>query len=792
MNYQYKSLSVPGGGFVTGFLFHPNQKDILYCRTDIGGVYRYDFTEDMWISLVDSVTDVEKWKTYPLSIALDPKYPNRLYMAVGEHNQSAIGYSEDYGQTFTYLDTPKNDRGLPVEIHGNAPGRSTGERLLVDPFNSDTLYLGTMFDGFFVTEDRCKTWTKVEVGPNDEKNIAFIGVDEKAGKVETEASEERPARIIVATSGRQGSPDGISRGPSIYISQDGGQSFQVMDGQPQTVMEGSHDHPGYVGQRIAFDEKYTYITYASYNIGWSDWNMYGCDTGKCSDGALFRYAFDEKGNITEAQDLTPSHPMTKVHSGNSKTGFRLGYGLSGICTDPHKPGFVILSTITATPDVFYRSSDYGLTFEPLMAGLEIGQIDFNVSYQHPKYNGKRSLIHWMSDIKINPFDSDMALFNTGAGVFATHSLTHDHQVVFESFSQGMEETVHLNVYAPVREKPGVIDVIGDYGLFVFDHVNHQPETSASNSQGNRWITAMNADFTDYDDGVIVSTLRGNWTGETKGGLVISYDNGKTFEKLPDPGPLNDEIDQAIEYLKTPNVTSGWIAMSSDCSNLVWAIGLPLNGDLVVYSYDGGLTYAKTNFLDKKGDLIRFNGKPVKIFSDRVDPNTFYAFADMEEGALGFISQDGGETFSEITMPKDFPNCLLAGIDSQQKYEIRPLPRKGGAFYIALEENGLWLLEYSSVKSGFHGECLSQPGHVIKRIGIGVNDQGELTRLYTSGTINGVYGFYLSDDGGRTWLRINDDDHQFGDIRSIDGDKHVAGRFYVATGTRGLIYGQPVS
>ena len=43
IRYNYHSLSVPGGGFVTGFVFHPNIKNILYARTDIGGIYRFDF-----------------------------------------------------------------------------------------------------------------------------------------------------------------------------------------------------------------------------------------------------------------------------------------------------------------------------------------------------------------------------------------------------------------------------------------------------------------------------------------------------------------------------------------------------------------------------------------------------------------------------------------------------------------------------------------------------------------------------------------------------------------------------
>lgn len=30
---------------------------------------------------------------------------------------------------------------------------------------------------------------------------------------------------------------------------------------------------------------------------------------------------------------------------------------------------------------------------------------------------------------------------------------------------------------------------------------------------------------------------------------------------------------------------------------------------------------------------------------------------------------------------------------------------------------------------------------------------------------------------------------FGDINSIDGDKRVFGRFFIATGSRGVIYGE---
>ena len=42
--YSYKNLPIPGGGYVTGFLFHPEKENILYIRTDIGGCYRFDLS----------------------------------------------------------------------------------------------------------------------------------------------------------------------------------------------------------------------------------------------------------------------------------------------------------------------------------------------------------------------------------------------------------------------------------------------------------------------------------------------------------------------------------------------------------------------------------------------------------------------------------------------------------------------------------------------------------------------------------------------------------------------------
>jgi xyloglucan-specific exo-beta-1,4-glucanase len=50
------------------------------------------------------------------------------------------------------------------------------------------------------------------------------------------------------------------------------------------------------------------------------------------------------------------------------------------------------------------------------------------------------------------------------------------------------------------------------------------------------------------------------------------------------------------------------------------------------------------------------------------------------------------------------------------------------------------------------------------------------------------GIFRSDDAGKQWERINDDQHQYGWIAVVTGDPRVYGRVYISTGGRGIVYG----
>src|SRR5665811_624963 len=54
-----------------------------------------------------------------------------------------------------------------------------------------------------------------------------------------------------------------------------------------------------------------------------------------------------------------------------------------------------------------------------------------------------------------------------------------------------------------------------------------------------------------------------------------------------------------------------------------------------------------------------------------------------------------------------------------------------------------------------------------------------------------YGAYRSLDGGATWKRINDNQHQFGLLSALSGDSRVFGRVYIGINGRGIRVGEVI-
>lgn len=772
--YNYDNLKIPGGGYVTGFCFHPSVPGILYARTDIGGCYRYDFENDRWESLVEHVTHFDMSETFPLAIALDPKDPSVLYVACGLGRETLgrfpNGYfsvSKDYGKNFEIISE------FPCHVHGNAPGRGTGLRMVVDPVNSDIIWFASQEGGLIKSSDRGKTWETIKVrsSADDEAelNLSFVWVAPN-GKT-----------VVVAADGLGEKKERTARLHSLFVSYDSGASWQKLK-QPEARENNKAALPGYVGHRYAFDGQYFYVTLNATGP-WSYIKSYSCDCGDVTDGRIVRFELDKDFIFGNMEDITPLLPEDQYTEEFARGGF------GGIDCTPQLPGYLVCSSLCSrTGDFILVSKDCGRTWVKDLQGLETGRMHFNSSYMKPEYNGGGSLVHWFSDVKINPFDPDQVFVNTGTGVFA--SLNHmQPDYSWSDHCNGIEETVHLNVYSPVCGSIVVLDIVGDLGGFVFTQIDEPCENSFADEKNDRYITAINADYPDTIPDVFAATPRGNWTGKTCGGVVYSEDAGKTLRHLAMPYGISEKIDKRLEEISKPNVNSGWVALSSDANSLIWTLadGIKLPSDCVLYSADKGESW-------KKSEVIPLSGSPapkyLKPFFDRVDPGLAFGFG--EDSRL-YVSRDGGKTFIEKARPANLPVTLLSGIDAMCTVEIRGISGQSGSFVMAMGKPGLFRLDYIAKTDSFAATKLSRKNDEVYCVGLGIlpgtdeyinNDKA----LYVCATIDGIFGFFRSFDYGKTWEKINNDRQMFGEIKSIDADKRVFGRYYIATGTRGLKYG----
>jgi hypothetical protein len=176
-------------GYVTGLVVHPNTTlapNLLYARTDVGGAYRYSAAGNSWVPLMDQYGPLDAGKTRVESIAVDPGNVNTVYVAVVDGDvfaTSVVGdilKSTDQGAHWTSTGFTANQ----VYTGGNDFYRgSSGERLRVDPNNSNVLYFGSRKHGLW-SKNGAAAWARVGGGlpatPGD-PGYTFVVFDKNSG-----------------------------------------------------------------------------------------------------------------------------------------------------------------------------------------------------------------------------------------------------------------------------------------------------------------------------------------------------------------------------------------------------------------------------------------------------------------------------------------------------------------------------------------------------------------------------------------------------------------------------------
>ena len=619
---------------------------------------------------------------------------------------------------------------VPFRTGGNEQGRFNGERLVVDPNQGEMLFFGTRRDGLWKSADRAVTWQKVDSFPEVGTNAPPAISSES-----TNVARRRWER---------------------------GYGFNQPVGVVAVVFDPASGKRGSPTPRLFAAVSTPGTNFFCSSDGGSTWAAvpnqplrlrpnhlvlspdgtiylsYGREPGPntMTDGAVWKYE-PMSGAWT---DITPAKPK--------ESGQPFGYGC--VAVDAQHPQTLMATTFChwKPHDQIFRSTNGGLTWTQLWETNKIFWDHSSAPY------AKTRSPHWMGTIAINPFNSDQVMFTTGYGIWScTNATAADSgkptQWVF--FNHGLEETVPLALLSPPTGAH-LLTGVGDIDGFRHDDLDVSPADGTF--AGPRLSTTRDMAFAAGKPETIVRI--GNADREVSVHINISEDGGKSWSALAGdpPGGGNGQ---------------GRLAVGADGKTIVWLL-------------QSGTAYVTTNRGESWTNCAGIESA-AEIAADPVDASRFYAH-DASVGDL-LISTNAALTF-ETTLAT-FPNTDAGG---RSGGVLAVTPGLSGNLWIGSRNIGL----FHSTNGGVSFTKLEGVGGA-DALGFGKAAPGQaFPALYLLGRVNQLKAYYRSDDAGKTWIRINDDQHQFGapDRPMVIGDPRIFGRVYLTTGGRGVIYGDPAT
>lgn len=753
--FTWGSVTIGGGGFVSGIITSKTEKNVIYARTDVGGAYRWQESSRSWIALTDWLGPNDMGLFGIDAIALDPSTPGRLYMLAGtdywNQGKTMIMRSDNYGDSFDTI----NVTAL-FKTHGNGYGRQNGERLAVDPNNPQILYCGTRANGLWKSIDRGSNWTKVAgiTAPANEQGVCLVLFDKNR------VSAGTTQRIYIGMS--------VGGSNNLFVTDNAGDTWVpiALPALTKQVMP----------QRAVLTPggKYLYVT-----TGNGAGPGFGNGT-TISRGALLRYDTELKN----WKDLSPedwiSDPPNPDMPGQTIWDAHFG-GFGGISMDATDSTHIVVSSINAWKpqrwdnatrvgwgDKIFATTDGGSSWVDVFGNQTdstIKLLDETAPIAVLGKNGYNWIegesIHWAGSIEMDPFNPKRVFITSGNGIYMADNFSPGKRFTWNFTVRGLEETVPEDLVSI----PGgpLITVIGDYDGFV--HTNVTKPTI-----GNRHYPTLGSttgiDYAKNNPAIIVR-VGGNEKVDTAQDylfpLYYSTDTAKTWKKFAThPGV-------AQNY-------KGKIAISSDGKVVLWN---PQEKNVLLRTDNWGATW--TTCAGVSG---------VKCFptADPVNPDVFYAFSSEV-----YRSTDRGVSFSKVSNGSfSFTTDMQVTPGKEGHIWVVGFAWDGlnGGFLARSTDGGTTFIKIDPAVD----PAYTQKVQHAEAIGFGKAAPGaSYPAMYIYGTIGGVLGVYQSIDEAKSWTKIDDPQHRFGALANgnfVLGDANTFGVVYRSTAGRGIACRMP--
>lgn len=430
--------------------------------------------------------------------------------------------------------------------------------------------------------------------------------------------------------------------------------------------------------------------------------------------------------------------ITPPNDSQQLAGWFADYGFSGLSVDPAHSGTVAVMTVNRYDghgEALFRTTNGGQSWVDATANV-------SVNTSAAPWNGTRGYIGNWSGVALDPFNQNHAFATWGGGIMSTQNLTASASGATVNFAldqNGVEEGVPLSLASPgVFSWGGSVPLVsgmGDMCGFFHSSVTQSPAAAFSNP------TCGNTTSVDWAKNTPSFMVRVGNNASAPG--AISYNGGYSWSP----------------FASVPsNITSGngQVAVTADGSAILWAPG---DNVAPVVSTSGAYSWTSTPL-----------PAGARIAADGSNNTNFFAY-ERSTGKF-YTSLDKGSTWSQSSTPiawHDIATPFGKGCD-------------------------IWLYGYSGLYHNFNcgwstWDLVSGTSNVTA-LGFGKAAPGQgYPAMYMAGTYNNVTGVFRSVNGGSSWVRIDDSQHQYGGFRMLTGDPKTFGTVYGATNSgRGIIMG----